>query len=388
MTRTRVIVLIVTIAVVSTLGYLVSLFARGYRVDTQELSFAPRGLLVANSDPDGAQVIIDGELKSAADTTISLSPGTYDVILKREGFLSWQKNLVIEREVVTQIDVVLFSSAPSLSALTFSGVDNPVISPDFNKIAYAVPQSEDSEQAGLWVTETFNLPIGFNREPRQITDGDLTDASWEWSPDSREIILRIKNSIFLLDASQFTPQGQRAAITQAQEKTILSQWQEMRDKKLNAQLSKLPDELEVLFEKNTKDINFSPDENKILYTATAEVNIPEGLVKPLPGASTQTQVRDIKIGKKYVYDIKEDRNFEIADATAVTYWLPTSAHIILPQQDKIAISDYDGTNVQEIYSGSYLAPHAYPYSNSSRLVILTNLGSQEGFPNLYLLNLK
>jgi len=386
-TKIRIAIFITTFLVVVSVGYVVALLARGYRIDTEKLSFTPRGLLVANSDPDAAQVIIDGELKTATNTTISLPPGEYAVSLKKDGFLEWNKSLVIEKEIVTQIDAVLFSSAPSLSALTFSGAFEPVISPDSNKIAYGVPENGLTTQAGLWVTETVNLPIGFNREPRQVTDGDLSEASWQWSPDSREILLTTKTGIFLLDAGEFTSENQRINVA-AQKETILTKWQETKKKKLTAQLSKLPDELQTIFETKTKDIVFSPDENKILYTSTASTQIPEGLIKSLPAASTQHQERNIKPDKKYVYDTKEDRNFEVAGSNQVTYWLPTSAHIIIPQEDKITIMDYDATNQQEIYSGSYLAPHAYPYSSGSRLIILTNLGSSEGFPNLYLLNLK
>jgi Tol biopolymer transport system component len=382
MTKVRITVIIITLVIVGAVGYLLSLFARGYRVDTQDISFTPRGLLVANSDPDAAQVIVDGELKTATDATVSLPPGTYDVTIKKEGYLEWNKTLLIEKEVVTQINAFLFSSAPSLSALTFSGSVNPVLSPDYNKIAYAVPKN------GLWVTETVNLPIGFNREPRQITDGDLTDTTWQWSPDSREILLTTKaGADYLLDASEFTTELLRENVTN-RKPAILKDWEELRTKKLKAQIAKLPDELEAIFGKNAKNIVFSPDENKILYTATIDTTIPEGLVKPLPGASTQKQERAIKRDQKYVYDIKEDKNFEITGADQDTYWLPTSAHIILPQKDKIVIADYDGTNHQEVYSGSYLAPHAYPYSNSNTLIILTNLGTTQGFPNLYLLNLK
>ncbi len=305
-TKIRIAIFTTTLIVVISVGYIVALLARGYRIDTEKLSFTPRGLLVANSDPDAAEVIINGELKTATNATISLPPGTYSVSLKKEGFLEWNKNLVIEKETVTQIDAVLFSSVPSLSALTFSGAFEPVISPDSNKIAYGVPENGLTTQAGLWVTETANLPIGFNREPRQITDGNLTEASWQWSPDSREILLATKTGVYLLDASEFTSQNQRINIA-PQKESILLKWQETQNKKLSAQLSKLPDELQEIFKTKTKDIVFSPDENKILYTSTASAQIPENLIKPLPAASTQHQERNLKLDKKYIYDSKEDR---------------------------------------------------------------------------------
>jgi hypothetical protein len=50
--------------------------------------------------------------------------------------------------------------------------------------------------------------------------------------------------------------------------------------------------------------------------------------------------------------------------------------------------DYDGTNRQVVYSGSYIMPSAFPYSNTSKLLILTNLGSNNSIPNLYTLTVK
>ena len=50
--------------------------------------------------------------------------------------------------------------------------------------------------------------------------------------------------------------------------------------------------------------------------------------------------------------------------------------------------DYDGTNRQEVYAGSYVAPHAYPALTTDRIIILTNLGANTSPPNLYSLSLK
>jgi len=186
MTKIRVFIFLLTIVVVAGLGLIASLYARGYRFDVETLRFVPNGLLVVKSNPDGAQVFIDAELKTATNATIPLPPGTYDVEIRKEGYFPWKKRLVIEKEIVTEADASLFKTVPSLSAITYSGVVNPVASEDLTKIAYAVPKT------GLWVIETVNLPLGFTRNPRRITDGDLTNASWEWSPNGREILLITK----------------------------------------------------------------------------------------------------------------------------------------------------------------------------------------------------
>jgi hypothetical protein len=381
MTKIRVLIFLLTIVVVGSLGTIISLYARGYRFDVKTFRFEPNGLFVVKSDPDGAQVFINTELKTATNATVPLPPDTYDVEIRKEGYFSWKKRLVIEKEIVTEANASLFKAVPSLSAVTFSGNINPVPTNDLTKIAYAVPKT------GLWVIETVNLPLGFAKDPRQITDGDLTGASWEWSPNGREILLTTKTGIFLLDAGRFTPQNQRVNITSGKTE-ILAEWEEKRKIKLTAQIRGLPEELVDILERKTSSIIFSPDETKILYTASSSAELADNLIKPLPGASTQKQERQIKAGKTYVYDIKEDRNFSVSNSAATLRWFPTSQHLVLAEDGKITIMDYDGTNRQEVYSGSYISPHAFPTVNKERLLILTNLGADSVLPNLYSLSLK
>ena len=83
------------------------------------------GLLVATSAPDGAQVFVNGHLTTATDNTINLAPGTYDVKIVKEGYLSWEKTLVIKNEVVTKADALLFPTAPKLESITNSRRSNP-----------------------------------------------------------------------------------------------------------------------------------------------------------------------------------------------------------------------------------------------------------------------
>jgi hypothetical protein len=137
----------------------------------------------------------------------------------------------------------------------------------------------------------------------------------------------------------------------------------------------------------------------ILYTASDSATLSDGLIRTLPGSSTQHQERDIQVGHTYVYDIKEDRNFLITDQ-AVTIdnndspqdgavrWMSTSRNLLLAQPGQIIIMDYDGTNRQVVYSGSYSAPSVFPFSNTTKLLILTNLGAPAGAANLYTLTVK
>ena len=388
MHHTRLLIFLSTILVLGIFGTAAIMYARGYRVDRDNLAITTSGLLVANSEPNGVQVFVDGELMTATDNTINLPPGTHDLLLKKEGYISWQKRIDIEKEIVTQIDAFLPPVAPSLTALTFSGAVNPQISPDRTKIAYAIPSNGDNlEKAGLWIIDFTNLPLGFNRDPRRITDGNLVEAEWKWSPDGRELLLTTQNGVYLLDTGEFTPQAQRINVA-SRLLLIEADWQELERKLLETQIGRLHDAIEEIFATTVGDIQFSPDGDKILYTALDEVTLPDDAVPQLPGASTQNQERTIKPGNKYVYDIKEDRNFKIADPEQPIYWLPNSLNLILPKEDSISIVDYDGTNARAIFPGNYVYPHAFPSSTLDRILILTNLGFEDSTANLYWVSLR
>ena len=406
MTKIRIIIFLITILVVSFLGTFVSLYARGYRLNTTTLKFSPNGLLVIKSVPDGAQIFINGELKTATNATIALGPATYDVGVRKEGFRQWEKRLEIQKEIVTEETAYLFKATPSFSAVTFSGIINPISSNDMTKLSYLVAPSPNSQTGqegaeGLWIMETINLPLGFLRQPRRVTDGDLTKADWTWSPDGREILLNTQNGSFLLNSGTFTAQAQRVNV--ANEKNqILESWQKQEKIKQEAQLRRLPDELVDVLKRKASAVIFSPDEEVILYIASGSATLSSNLIKPMPGSSTQKQERNIKLNQTYTYSIKEDRNFLIdEDSSNLTIeasssttakrrltWFPTSRHLVLAEEEKITIMDFDGTNRQVIYSGSYIAPNAFPTLSPDRLLILTSLGASSVAPNLYSLSLK
>jgi len=395
MAKTRIFVFLSTLIIVGLVGVFASYYARGYRLDFKTLKFQPNGILVIKSDPDGASVFINNELRTATNATISLSPGTYDVEVKKDGFFTWYKRLVIEKEIVTQADISLFKNVPSLSPETFSGAQNPIISNDGTKIVYSVLPGKDIDpsKVGLWSIDIFNFPLGFTNEPKRITDGDLTNATYSISPDGRQIMLSMSNSIFVLDSGSFTSQDQR--VNNASKKdSIIANWKKEKDTKDASLIKNLPSEVMDLLSRRTSSFTFSPDENLIMFTASASATLDNDLIPQLPGSSTQKQERNIQIGHTYVYDIKEDRNFGISDQKVdgsngvALRWMPAGHLLLLASPNQVAVMDYDGTNRQVVYSGSYVAPYAFPFSNTTKLLILTNLGGATSTPNLYSLTVK
>jgi hypothetical protein len=141
------------------------------------------------------------------------------------------------------------------------------------------------------------------------------------------------------------------------------------------------------------------------------------IVPPLIGTNSTEEVRTIQPGNLYVYDSKEDKNYFLLDkkeiplptptatpmrlAKAVAkpvvptlpetsvHWFPTSKHILLTLPGKIDMMEYDRTNWTTIYSGPFVDGFVAPWSNGSRIIIMTNLnGDALALPNLYTVNLR
>src|SRR3989338_6047718 len=398
--RLRIFVFLITLAVVLSAGYLFSLIARGYRFDSKTFSLKPRGLFVITSSPNGAQVLINGKLESATNATISLPPDNYNIELKKEGFLTWKKSITIKKEEVTKIEVQLFPGAPSLSALTFTGAINPILASDKTKVAYGIPTSEkaDTEKVGIWIMDLADLPIGFSRDPRQITDRDQTNLSWTWSPDSREIlVVTPEKTYYRLETGSKNLKSQLLPLTEAKLAQTIEEWREEAGQEYTNSLKDLPDKLKEAL-KETK-ITLSPDKNKILYTAEFDLTLPDNIVSPLPGSSTQKELMEkassstkttpkSKTQTKNPPPAPREAASDVGQPTSIS-WFPTSTNIVIAEENKITIKEYDGTNSQTVYAGPYIAPHAIPFPNSSRLLILTNLGGGEKVVgNLYGVSLR
>ena len=189
----------------------------------------------------------------------------------------------------------------------------------------------------------------------------------------------------------------------------------------------------------------------MLYTATAQVTIPDNLIPALPATNSQPQERSLQIGGIYIYDLKEDKNFRldqetrpaelenqfsdqiklvetiensqtVIDTTPISspsafqklqsqgstattiaafklqytplnlsgyQWFPTSTHLIINKPAGIEVVEYDGTNRATLYSGPRDDSFVYPWPDGSKLLISTNLGADESVPmNLYAITIK
>jgi len=292
-------------------------YAKGnYRITQQ--GFVPAtGLLSANSSPTGAEVLINGKLVTATNGTLYLEPGTYQVEIRKDNYQPWQKTLTVQKELVTQTNALLFPTAPSLSPLTFSGIQNLSPSPDGQKIIFYSSSNTTATRNGLYLLELSSSPLQLQRGPRQISNDPssfaLSGSRIIWSPDSSEALLVAGtngNHQVMLNLDR---KADLETLTDVsfQSKQILSQWESDMYLRERQYLKAFPPEVIAVATESAKNVYFSPDKKRLLYTATQSATLPEGLIPPVPATNTQPEERKLVAGNIYVYDKEEDKNFKV-----------------------------------------------------------------------------
>jgi hypothetical protein len=430
-------------AIVIVLGTLVAIqYAKGGLRFTRS-GFTPEtGLLNANSFPTGAEVSVDGELVAVSDNTLYLTPGQYLVEVRKEGYSPWRKQLVIQKELVTQTNAQLLRTAPTLSSLTLTGAAKVLPSPDGQKIVFYTQDAHSDSKNGLYLLELSGNFIPLQRVPKLIAEDvpslDLMNAQLIWSPDSAELMILAADKEMVIEVGNKISLENSPDISWKRAQ-VLSEWEEEIYQREREFLKQFPPEMVEVATQSAKNVYLSPDKKRMLYTMTADTVLPEALIPPVPASSTQPQARALTAGSIYIYDSEEDRNFFIgtetgvptmakhllttdllgpamslesspgaftrlqADTAAETaqrfqihhtsfalntlQWFPDSKHIVFATENQVHIMEYDGTNDTVVYSGPFDPSFVYPWPDGSKILILTAF-SPDSPQNLYAVELK
>jgi len=403
-------------------------FARGYRINPQTGKIGSTGILLARSAPDGARIFVNGTFMGATNQNISLSPGFYDVEINKEGYTTWKSNLGVKGEVVTRADATLFPLNPSLSPLSNLGIIKAQTFTDVNRVLIVADNPLfASESANITDPSTEKNGIFiFDNSPRQITlfnpltllvgksafpkDTDLSRTQMDMAPDGKEFLLTTLNKQGAAVNTYLIPTDVQATSlfdVSKSKQAILSAW-ELKKSELHTKiLETFKKPFAQVAETSFEILSFSPDETKLMYKALANATIPI-IIKPrLIGTNQNAETRDIKTGKLYVYDKKEDRNYELTildsqnparqDTKIIDtkysildtiMWHPNSTHLIVKGGVDVSIFDFDGSHGTTVYSGPF-EQKFLSVTGDGKLLILANLNPQRNsFPDLYAVGIK
>jgi len=414
-------------------------FAKGYRPNLAQLALDGTGLLSATSYPKNAQVFINDRLTTVTDDTLNLTPEQYQVKIMKTGFLPWIKTVSIKPELVSTTDARLFPSIPSLTPLTFYQVSSPLLSPDGSKLVYTLTNSPFSQDNGVYVLSLANSIFPGNQiiQIADLSTFDYRQATFAWSPDGSQILTLFHDTNKIIASHLLNPrnlnQAKNLTDTTFRLPLLLNQWQDQQKSINLTALARFPEFIQKVASESAVNVYFSPDREKILYTAIKDLEIPENLAdKAIPSINPTPQNRKLGAGKTYVYDLKEDSNFLITEAkydpgsaqplivagtvaangekpseltanlavinllrgaydphtTQNLSWYTTSRHLIITGNEGLSIVEYDDNNLTSIIPGPVTEGLAVPSPDGTHLIILSNLNQQTNVANLISLDLK
>jgi len=366
---------------------LVIAFARGYRFDLEKRLVKSTGIIAATSNPQAAKVYINGELKGVTDTNLTLPPDNYLVEVKKDGFTSWSKKINLKGELVINVDPVLFPISPSLSPLTNLGIVKAVVTDDGDKIVIVANDAIYLFDVGK-KTLPFFTPLNKIISRSLLPDNlDYSILKVIFSPNQNQAIFDFDQNSYLLSLGEDNLNPLEVTLSKD---TLIQAWQNQKNKNISKILETYPRDFDKIASDSFNIISFAPNETKILYQAKENIEIPVMINPPIIASNQTSEERFLKKGQIYVYDRKEDKNYQISNLQLISNlkWYSDSRHLIIEENKKISIVDYDDTNKQTVYSGPFESSFFSPTSDG-KVIVLINLNSQVNeLPDLYLVGIR
>lgn len=398
--RNGIVLIFFTLILIATIAY-----ARGYRLDIQKGTMTSTGIMAISSSPGTAQVYVNGVLKGVTDLHLTLPHGKYSIEVKKEGYTSWKREVVLKGELVVTADATLFPLNASLTPLTTIGISK-VISIDKTDKELLFVENGDPEKDGIYVFDQTKRPFSLFPPLKLLVNKKLfpedillKDASVVFSPDFKQgivIFKRGEDSIsYLISVEDENTQLFEVTSSQA---SLEKAWDTQRALETARLLEIFPREFAKIASDSFHILSLAPDQTKILYEAKQQITLPYVITPRLVAANQTPEERSIRLDELYVYDRKEDRNYAISLSEAsqkmrqagegVVAWFSDSRHLVEHEGDKISIVEFDNTSKQIIYSG----PHEgsfFDVTSEGKLLILANLNPQYNkTPDIYAVGIR
>src|SRR3989344_2808228 len=116
----RFIITVITLIVIAVAAGIAIFIAKGYSFSAKEKRIVGTGIITISSEPDAASVFLDGHLTTATNTTIaSLPPKNFTIKVVKEGFIPWEKQILVKEGLVTEVKVTLFPAIPTIYPLSY-----------------------------------------------------------------------------------------------------------------------------------------------------------------------------------------------------------------------------------------------------------------------------
>ena len=170
-------------------------YVQGYRYNSYKQKIEPKGILIVETTPKGAQVSIDGQ-KIDSTTPLErndLRPGNYELSLDLAGYFEWKKNIAIKAQETTIINKIslIRNDSPwqNLNNIP-TNISTALENKDKTSIAF-ISEDAKNKLPNLVIYDVknnkFNIIYNFKTK---FNDAPLEPISW--SPDNKFLLLKQK----------------------------------------------------------------------------------------------------------------------------------------------------------------------------------------------------
>lgn len=272
------------------------------------------GLVFVSSQPNGANLYIDGKLKKTrTNTKLNLQSGSYALRVSRDGYRDWRRDVAVLGGDVQRFDYP-FLFPVSLKTTGVTTFTNPVVlasqSPDRRWLLVA----EDGQNSTFHLYDVKNadktpistvvtLPAGLTNSG----DGGQTWKAIEWSTNNRHVLLQ---------------HGYSLAGVQGQEYILLDRQTSTASRNLTKDLSLVPADVLSLFDKKPTQFYVYNSEAKTLRTAAVS-----------GGAPTTLQLARVLAYKTYA----DDTLLYVTDTPPSGKAIPGKVSVVLQQANQVRV---------------------------------------------------
>lgn len=225
--KIRAFLFLIALSFVGTAGPALVLYAQGYRYNFNKHKIEQTGVMFVKSYPRSATISINEQVinKRTPTEVPNLLPATYRVVISKDGYTPWQKQLTVQPKQTTFMeDVTLFKSQPEIKTVLNETVKQSLCAVSDHKLATIsnnkltivdatrnkiLNQTEINEKTEIvnWSANSLNLIIketkgyyiyspdsqikkivAYNKTP-------LTDVIWENNSDTN-VYGKVKNKLY------------------------------------------------------------------------------------------------------------------------------------------------------------------------------------------------
>ncbi len=199
--KTRRKIYLVSFFVFAVLAVGLILFTQGYQIDFGAHKLYRAGIVVINSNPEGAEIYLNGKKQNdkTPATLRNLVPGDYTMTIRKDGYLEIEQHLTVDTEKVNYDleNLELFLKESPLNQITSRNTQNFFLSPDQSKVIYAT-NSDNKNQ--LWFLDLTKNKLSEIPSPTESISNLKIET---WSDTGKQFVLNAgKENYYLGDLTK------------------------------------------------------------------------------------------------------------------------------------------------------------------------------------------